>query len=234
MANPAIRAVVIDIEGTTTPISFVHDVLFPFARTHLPALVRTGAFDPAVAAELAAIEEAAPGSDPVTVLMGWMDTDAKHTPLKTLQGLVWRQGYAEGALKGMLYPDVAPRLRKWHAAGCRLFVYSSGSTEAQRLLFGHSDAGDLTGLFDGFFDTRIGAKRSSGSYQAIGREIGLPVDTILFLSDVEEELDAAVEASLVTCQLVRPMDKTAASERHPTADDFMRVEELFDLVRWRA
>jgi enolase-phosphatase E1 len=229
LPKPKIRAVLIDIEGTTTPISFVHDILFPFARARLPDLIRDRATDPAIAAELSAIEQAAPGVDPVTVLLGWMDSDAKHTPLKTLQGLVWRQGYLNGALKGALYPDVAPCLQRWHAAGCALFVYSSGSTEAQRLLFGHSDAGDLSGLFGGFFDTRVGPKRALGSYQAIAAQIGLPPGTILFLSDVGAELDAATEAGLATCQLVRPADKTVASGHHPVADCFPVIEDLYDL-----
>jgi enolase-phosphatase E1 len=229
LPRPSIRAVVVDIEGTTTPISFVHDVLFPFARAHLPGLVSESAAEPAVAAELAAIQQLAPGADPVTVLLGWMDEDAKHTPLKALQGLVWGQGYANGTLKGMLYPDVAPCLRQWHGNGCRLFVYSSGSIDAQRLLFGHSDAGDLTGLFSGFFDTRTGPKRSGASYEAIAAQIGLPPDTILFLSDVEAELDAATTAGFAVCQLVRPTDRTIASARHPTADCFPTVAELFDL-----
>lgn len=223
MSDHAIRAVLTDIEGTTTPIAFVHDMLFPFARANLPAFLRDHAADPAVAAEVDAIRAGSPGHDPVGVLLGWMDRDAKETPLKTLQGLVWRQGYQDGKLQAVLYPDVAPHLRQWHAAGLDLFVYSSGSVAAQRLLFGHSDAGDLSGLFTGFFDTRIGPKRDIASYRAIIGQVEQPAPAILFLSDIEAELDAAAEAGMRTCQLVRPADGTIASTRHPVAAGFDEI-----------
>jgi enolase-phosphatase E1 len=225
-----IRAVVLDVEGTTTPIAFVRDVLFPFARARLPDLLRTRPDDPAVAAELDAVRQAAPGVDPLAVLLGWMDADAKQTPLKALQGLLWREGYESGALHGAMYPDVAPSLRRWHAAGLRLFVYSSGSTEAQRLIFGHSTAGDLTGLLSGYFDTRVGAKREAGSYRAIAESIGMAPGALLFLSDVEAELDAAETAGFATCQLVRTADGTAASARHPGAASFPEVATRFGMT----
>ena len=229
MAEQGIRAVLLDIEGTTTPIAFVHTVLFPYARAGLPALLRDRAADPAVAAELDAVRRLAPGQDPLAVLLGWMDQDAKQTPLKALQGLLWYQGYADGTLKGELYPDVAPALRRWHGAGRGLFVYSSGSEEAQRLIFGHSIAGDLTGLFSGYFDTRTGPKREATSYRAIAEAAGLAPGALLFLSDVEEELDAAAKAGLATCQLVRAADGTAASARHATAAEFGAVEARYAL-----
>lgn len=224
MSDHAIRAVLTDIEGTTTPIAFVHDVLFPFARANLPAFLRDHAADPAVVAEVDAIRAGMPGQDPVEVLLGWIDRDAKETPLKTLQGLVWRQGYTDGKLQAVLYPDVPPRLRAWHEAGLGLFVYSSGSVAAQRLLFGHSDAGDLDGLFTGFFDTRIGPKRDAASYRAIAGQIEHSAPAIVFLSDIEAELDAAAEAGMRTCQLVRPADGTIASTRHPIAARFDEIE----------
>ena len=221
-------AILLDIEGTTTPIAFVRDVLFPFARARLPALLRDRGTDPAVAAELAEIDALAPGQDKLAVLLGWMDADAKATPLKALQGLLWREGYADGTLHGALYPDVAPALRAWHGAGKRLFVYSSGSVEAQRLLFRHSSSGDLSGLFDGYFDTRVGAKREAGSYAAIAATLGLPAGAILFLSDVAAELDAARSAGLSTCQVVRAEDHTLASAHHPVAADLAEVAALID------
>jgi enolase-phosphatase E1 len=223
LPDRAIRAVLTDIEGTTTPIAFVHEALFPFARANMAAFLSARAGDPAVAAELEAIRLAAPARAPVDVLLDWMDRDAKETPLKTLQGLIWEQGYADGKLLGVLYPDVPPCLRQWHAAGAGLFVYSSGSVAAQRLLFGHSDAGDLAGLFSGFFDTRVGAKREAASYRAIAAQIELPPESILFLSDVEVELDAAAAAGLATCQLVRAADKTIASARHKTVESFTAI-----------
>jgi len=226
LPDRTIRAVLTDIEGTTTPISFVHDALFPYARANMAEFLHAHEADPAVAAELDAIRRAAPGRAPVDVLLDWMDRDAKATPLKTLQGLIWRQGYEDGKLLGVLYPDVPPRLRAWHAAGLGLFVYSSGSVAAQRLLFGYSDGGDLAGLFSGFFDTRIGPKRDADSYRAIAAQIEIPPGAILFLSDVEAELDAARAAGLSTCQLVRAADGTIASTRHPVAGSFAGIMQM--------
>ena len=219
-----LAAVLLDIEGTTTPIRFVHDTLFPYARAGLAGLLAR-AQEPDVAAALAEV----PGPDQLATLQGWMDADAKATPLKALQGILWRDGYASGDLHGELYPDVPPCLRRWAAAGLRLCVYSSGSVEAQRLLFGHSAAGDLTPLFTGFFDTRVGAKREAASYATIVQGLFLPAGEVLFLSDIEAELDAAAAAGLRTCQLVRTADGTVASDRHPTAPDFAAVARQFHL-----
>ena len=212
-----IRHILTDIEGTTTAIAFVHRTLFPYAASALEGFLARHAGDPDVAAILADV----PG-DAATTLRGWMAADAKATPLKALQGLIWRQGYADGALRGHLWPDVAPALRAWHAQGIALAIYSSGSEEAQRLLFRHSDAGDLEGLFTGFFDTRIGTKREAASYARIAGGWG----PTLFLSDVVEELDAAREAGLATCQLVRAGDGTQPTGRHPEASDFTAVTAL--------
>jgi enolase-phosphatase E1 len=158
-----------------------------------------------------------------------MAADAKVTALKTLQGLIWAAGFADGRLKGHLWPDVAACLRAWHAGGLKLAVYSSGSVAAQKLLFGHSVAGDLTPLFAGFFDTRIGAKREAAAYGAIAAQLGLAPGEILFLSDVAEELDAAQAAGFATCQLVRAQDGTLASGRHAEAADFPAVARLHGL-----
>jgi len=211
--------VITDIEGTTTPIAFVRDILFPYARRALPAYVATHQDDPDVreAARLA------PDGDALAALLGWMDADAKVPPLKSLQGTLWREGYLAGEIEGVLYPDVAPALRRWHAAGTRLCVYSSGSVEAQKLLFGHTAAGDLCPLFTGFFDTRTGPKRDPASYAAIASALAAAPGTCLFLSDVEAELDAARAAGMQTCQLVRPEDGTEASARHPTQPDFSAI-----------
>ncbi|MDI3306601.1 MAG: acireductone synthase [Acetobacteraceae bacterium] len=222
-------AVLTDIEGTTTSIAFVKDRLFPFAEAALDEFLRDHGMEPEVAAILDKVRAAAPGQAPVAALRAWMAADAKVTPLKALQGLIWRQGYLDGRLKGHLWPDVAPCLRAWAGGGVRLAVYSSGSVEAQRLLFGHSETGDLTPLFAGFFDTRIGAKREAPSYAAIAAALSLPPGEILFLSDVAEELDAAAAAGLRTCQLVRAADGTQPSGRHPEAADFPEVGRQFGL-----
>jgi enolase-phosphatase E1 len=157
------KVVLLDIEGTTTSIAFVKDRLFPFAAEALDGFLAAHGGRPEVAAILAEV----PGPDQAATLRGWMAADAKVTALKALQGLIWAEGYADGRIKGHLWPDVADALRAWHAAGVRLAIYSSDSEAAQRDLFGHSEAGDLTPLLAGFFDTRVGAKREAASYGAI-------------------------------------------------------------------
>ena len=197
-------AIVTDIEGTTTPIDFVHDTLFPYARARLAAFC--------AANRGRKVLEDVP--EPVLdTLLGWMDRDEKITALKTIQGLIWEEGYRAGTLKSVIYPDVPPALKRWSRAGLRLFVYSSGSVPAQKLLFGHSDSGDLTPLFSGFFDTAVGPKRDQASYATICRGAGLAPGETLFLSDVAAELDAARAAGLRTCQLIRPQDRTKPSPR---------------------
>ncbi len=221
----AVRAVLVDIEGTTSSISFVHDVLFPYAREALPGFVRAHGEEPAVrkAIEGAAAEA---GLDPanreaiITTLVGWIDADRKATPLKTLQGMIWERGYREGAFRAHLYPDAAPALAAWHAAGFPVYVYSSGSIHAQKLFFGHSEAGDLTHLFSGWFDTTSGGKRDAASYAGIAQTLALAPETIVFLSDVPEELDAARTAGLLTVWVIREEEgryslSAAANSAHP-------------------
>jgi enolase-phosphatase E1 len=223
MLPPA--AVITDIEGTTTPISFVRDTLFPYARARLEAALSR----PEAAAIVAEVERMVPGRPALATLNRWMDEDAKVTPLKSLQGLIWDAGYADGSLRGALYPDVTPALRRWARSGLKLYVYSSGSVAAQKLLFGHSVDGDLTGLFAGFFDTNVGHKREPESYDRLCIGINVPPAEVLFLSDVEAELDAASSAGLRTCQLVRAEDGTLASERHAVAADFPAAAAAFHL-----
>ncbi len=189
-------------------MSFVFDVLFPYAREHLPAFVGTHADDAQVAMQLDAVrvESGEPRADlerVIEILLGWIAEDRKATPLKALQGMVWQQGYAAGQLKGHVYPDAAEALKRWKAEGYALYVYSSGSIQAQRLIFGCSTAGDLSPLFSGYFDTTSGAKREAQSYRTIAQAIGLPAQDILFLSDVVEELDAARSAGMRTLGLAR-------------------------------
>jgi enolase-phosphatase E1 len=225
----AIRLVVTDIEGTTSPIAFVKEVLFPFAEAELSSFLAARRSDPAVAAVLAEVAARAPGEAPEAALRRWMAADEKVTPLKTLQGMIWEAGFRDGRLRGRLWPDVAPHLRAWRAGGVRLAVFSSGSVAAQRLLFGFSEAGDLTPLFDGFFDTTTGPKREATSYCAILSALSAAAAETLFLSDVEAELDAAAEAGMATCQLVRAADGTRPGTRHPVAADFAAVASRFGL-----
>ncbi|EJL00393.1 acireductone synthase [Pseudomonas chlororaphis] len=203
-----IKAILTDIEGTTSAVSFVFEVLFPYAARQLPDFVRKHASRADVAEQLQAVREAS--GEPVAdvervigILLGWIAEDRKATPLKALQGMVWEQGYRAGQLKGHVYPDAVAALQRWHQAGYRLYVYSSGSIQAQKLIFGCSTAGDLAPLFSGFFDTTSGPKREVQSYQRITQAIGCAPGQILFLSDIVQELDAARSAGLATCGLVR-------------------------------
>jgi enolase-phosphatase E1 len=204
------KAILTDIEGTTSSISFVKDVLFPYARRALPGFVKARGHEPAVRKwlDMVATENGGMCEDAmiVEVLQGWIDEDRKHTALKALQGMLWADGYRSADFTAHIYPDAPVALRAWHAAGIPLYVYSSGSVPAQRLFFGHSDDGDLTGLFSGWFDTEIGGKREADSYRRIADAIGLPAADILFLSDVVEELDAARDAGMQTALIDRRND----------------------------
>lgn len=225
-----IRVVLTDIEGTTSSISFVHDVLFPYAADHLGDFIRAGVEDsPEVREQLDAVATASgvDGNDIdglIDVLQNWIREDRKATPLKTLQGLLWEQGYQRGDFRGHVYADAADYLRYWHDEGYRLYVYSSGSVKAQKLIFGFSDYGDLTPFFSGYFDTRIGAKREAASYQAIADELGVDPGTILFLSDSEAELVAAESVGLQTAWLVR--DGATVQSNRPVMRHFDDVDAL--------
>jgi enolase-phosphatase E1 len=216
------RAIVTDIEGTTSSIRFVHDVLFPYARERMAGFVRAHAEEPQVAAELDAVRrEAGVALDldgVIQQLIAWIDADRKSTPLKALQGMIWEAGFRNGDFTGHVYADAVRHLRDWHARGISLYVFSSGSVQAQRLLFGHSDAGDLTSLFSGFYDTRIGAKRDASAYSAIAADIGLAPADILFLSDIEGELDAARSAGMQTRWLVRDAEPDPAAAHRQVMD----------------
>jgi enolase-phosphatase E1 len=218
-----VDAVVLDIEGTTTSVAFATDVLYPYARERLPGFVRRHRNEPEVAAILDEAREAGGvwNDEAVVVRMcHWMERDQKVTPLKALQGLIWEEGYRNGELVTPLYTDVAPALRDWQARGLRLYIYSSGSVHAQRLIYAHTDAGDLTPLLSGYFDTRTGHKREVASYRRIAEAIGVPPRRILFLSDVREELDAAREAGWRTVWMVRGgLAGLAAAHRRATRFD---------------
>lgn len=200
------KAILTDIEGTTSSIAFVHDVLFPYARARLADFVAARQDELASILDAVRAEAGDPALDVpgcVRKLLQWHDADRKIGPLKALQGLIWAQGYADGVLEGHVYADAVDGLRRWRARGVALYVYSSGSVAAQKLIFGHSSFGDLTPLFSGFFDTAVGGKREGSSYRAIARAIGLAPADILFLSDVAEELDAARGVGLAVTLLAR-------------------------------
>jgi enolase-phosphatase E1 len=210
-----VRAIVVDIEGTTSSLAFVKERLYPYAREHIPDYVREHA---------AAIEDlldevrriegnlALDTSQVVAVLLRWMDDDRKLTPLKALQGLVWQRGFDSGVLCAPVYEDAARALTHWREIGLKLYVYSSGSVAAQRLLFAHTERGDLTALFCGYFDTTTGSKLEAASFRAIARSIGTPAEAILFLSDHAGEIEAARCAGMQAVRVDREPAAASAGE----------------------
>ena len=202
-----IQTILTDIEGTTSSLSFVKDVLFPYSRQRMPTFIHQHARDEKVHAQLDEMRRLT-GTElndeqVVAQLLRWIDEDKKITPLKALQGMIWEAGYRARDFTGHVYEDAARNLKKWKATGLKLYVFSSGSVQAQKLIFGYSDFGDLTPLFSGYYDTTIGNKRETNAYEKIAGDIGLPANAILFLSDIKEELDAARDAGMSTMQLIR-------------------------------
>lgn len=225
-AAMTIKAILTDIEGTTSSIDFVHEVLFPYASRELPGFVRANENEAEIASILQEARNAANAEDADTeqtigILLGWIEEDRKITSLKSLQGHIWKQGYERGGFKGHVYADAVENLRRWQTDGVELYIYSSGSIGAQKLLFGHSDAGDLRPLFSGYFDTESGNKHEAIAYSNIASSIGRSPGDILFLSDVAGELDAAAATGMQTMQLVRNHKVTRGS--HRIAADFDEV-----------
>lgn len=221
-----IKAILTDIEGTTSSLSFVKDVLFPYSRQHLAAFLRAHGAEPAVRAQLQEVQRLAGAAldeaQLIETLVRWIDEDRKLTPLKALQGMIWEEGFRRGDFKGHVYEDAVRGLRRWKQQGLKLYVFSSGSVQAQKLLFAHTEYGDLTPLFEGYFDTTVGAKKEADSYRRIAAAIGLAPQEILFLSDIKEELDAARAAGLRTVQLVRD-PQTRPAPDHPQAQNFDEI-----------
>ena len=231
-----VSAIVLDIEGTTTPIAFVYDVLFPYARAHLPGYLDDPANAAALAEPLRLLQEersreSAVDSPPETghhvrEYIAWlMDRDRKSPGLKLLQGQIWERGYRTGELKGQVFPDVAPALRRWKGAGIDIAIYSSGSVLAQRLLFGSTTDGDLTPLLSQFFDTGVGPKTSSDSYTRIARDLGRQPREVLFVSDVIAELGAAKAAGCQVLLCVRPGNKPQPAHHHSIIDTFEDIDQ---------
>lgn len=224
-----IKAIVTDIEGTTSSLSFVKDVLFPYARERMAAFVREHGQEATVRGLLDDVraEAGKPLSDTecAALLLRWIDEDKKITPLKALQGLIWESGYRQGDFAGHVYDDAVRNLRRWKHQGIALYVFSSGSVQAQRLIFGYSNHGDLTPLFSGYFDTTVGGKRDVEAYRKIAAAITLEPAQILFLSDIKEELDAARAAGMHTVWLVRE-GPSATPAVHPQVRDFDAVQPL--------
>lgn len=235
-----IRAVVLDVEGTTTPISFVYDVLFPFARREMPAYVREHIDSPELGDTFRQlhdewIHDSVPGATTppwrddnreeriasIAAYAEWlMDRDRKSPGLKALQGHIWKRGYDNGALHGEVFPDVPDALARWRAAGLKIAIFSSGSVLAQQTLFRTTHSGDLTRSIDAYFDTGVGPKSAPESYGRIAASLGYPPDVLLFISDVPAELEAARAAGLAVLMCYRPGNRTTPAHQWDTVHDF--------------
>lgn len=237
------RGILLDIEGTTSSISFVYDVMFPFVRRELVRFLREKWNEPDVAAACESIArdaghsslaewERSTGADGevtghelvASEVIRLMDRDVKATGLKALQGLIWEAGFASGELQAHVYEDVPPALKRWNTSGLDVRIYSSGSIQAQKLFFGHTIAGDLLPLLSGHYDTTTGPKREPASYKTIANEFGLSPPEILFLSDVVAELDAAKGAGLQTGLVLRPGNPEQPAHGHPVLQRFDEID----------
>ena len=227
------RAMLLDIEGTTTPIAFVHEVLFSYARTHAKNFLSANSDSEEVQADIALLreehaEDVRNDRNPPPLVEDYVEwliaLDRKSTGLKSLQGTIWRKGYLEGSLKSQVYPDVAPAMERWHVAGLSINIFSSGSVLAQQLLFAHTEAGDLTQFIDHYFDTNVGKKAEAESYRRIAATLTLPANEIVFISDVVSELEAANEAGMKTLLSLRPGNPAQDSpERFKTIRSFDEI-----------
>src|SRR5688572_1602661 len=228
-----VRAILLDIEGTTTPIAFVHEVLFSYARTHARDFLATNSNSAEVNADVALLREEHAADlnkgnhppDSITDYVDWLiERDRKSTGLKSLQGKIWRHGYVDGSLKSQIYADVAPALERWRARGLSIDIFSSGSVLAQQLLFAHTEAGDLTKFIDNYFDTNVGKKGEAESYRRIAEALSLNANEIVFISDVVSELEAANEAGMKTLLSLRPGNPPQDSpERFKTIRSFDEI-----------
>ena len=229
-----IKCVLTDIEGTTSSIEFVHKVLFPYSRENFYPFLMSNK-DPEIEALVFKIWTECLSKNPALsvdrkeiakLLQTWVDEDRKEGSLKTIQGRIWKQGFEAYAYYGHMYSEVKQYLEKWKSEGLRLAIYSSGSVEAQKLLFKHSSSGDLSGLITDYFDTEVGHKREATSYRKIAER--LEPSEILFLSDISQELDAAATSGFQTCQLLR--DPCPTGSRHPAHIDFVGVDAMIHKV----
>lgn len=229
-AKVMIKKILLDIEGTTTSISFVHDVLFPYAKLHLFDFVRNNITNIQIKEiindTIKTIYEEDGKSitedEAIKVLLHWIDIDRKHNALKILQGIIWKSGYENGDYKAHVYNDVLPCIKEWISSGMSIYIYSSGSVKAQKLLFKHTECGDLTPFISGYFDLLVGNKQDCNSYVKIIDQIKEEPKNILFLSDSVNELDAAMLANMSTTQLVRP--GTSLCQNHPTVNNFKELD----------
>ena len=220
-----IKGILLDIEGTTTPISFVYDVLFPFARRHAAEFVKNANLNELQHEHENDIRQGTNpppwSAGPLAYIHWLMDRDRKSTPLKAIQGRIWREGYLAGELLGQVFDDVGPAFERWRRQNKLICIYSSGSALAQKLLFGHTTAGDLTNYISRYFDTTIGHKVEADSYRRIADELQLAPAEIVFISDAITELDAARAAGMKTILALRPGNHPVESPvTHPAVTSF--------------
>jgi len=236
-----VRAVLLDIEGTTTPITFVHQDLFPYARARVRDYLLAHAATTETEADIAALEQQhaldlADHFDRPMLLEGpkriasiidyvhWLiDRDSKSTALKSIQGRIWQAGYADGSLKAPIFADVTPALARWHAANLEIGIFSSGSVLAQQLLFAHTEVGDITHFIGNYFDTTTGSKTAVNSYTNIASALSRAEREILFISDVTAELDAASAAGMQTLLCLRPGNSLQREENHLSVRSFDEI-----------
>jgi enolase-phosphatase E1 len=243
-SKSSLRGILLDIEGTTSPIDFVFEVLFPYARLHLEEHLKRKAGSKELELDLLQLREehvkdvaealappdwidAPPDAQLQSVVryIFWlMDRDRKSPGLKSLQGKIWQEGYLKGELKSQVFPDVPPALKDWKEKNLDVRIFSSGSVLAQRLLFANTEAGDLSGFLNGYFDTNIGPKTSAESYRRIAAEFHLAASQVLFVSDVIKELDAASSSGMKTLLSVRPGNPPQPKEHaHGVISSFSEI-----------
>jgi len=221
-----IKVILTDIEGTISSISFVKDVLFPFARKNLAVFVKDQAANPEVAEIISQVKKECGHEmtldEVVETLAKWSDEDKKITPLKTLQGLIWEDGFKKNVFKAHIYADALEKMRAWKNQGLPIYVYSSGSVFAQKLFFTYNEAGNILPLFSGHYDTTVGGKKEAASYVRIAADLKTDPAEILFLSDIVEELDAAAEVGMRTILICR--DGKIPQTRQRVETDFKSID----------
>lgn len=219
------KLILLDIEGTVSPLAFVHEVMFPYARQRAGSYLRTH-WGSGVISQLARDAGQAAFATPAdaeAAVLKLMDADAKVTGLKQLQGLIWEEGFRNGELRSRIFDDVPHALAEWCRKGCDIRIYSSGSVHAQKLFFSHTKRGDLSVHFSGYYDTTTGSKKDAASYRAIATDCGLAAEQILFVSDVVDELNAAQSAGMFTALAVRPGNKLQPESSHPRIENFSEI-----------
>ena len=227
-----IRGILLDIEGTTTPIAFVHDVLFAYARQHVRDYLTNHFNEADVRADIQLMRDEPDAgafdvddvNSIVTHVNRLIDFDRKSTGLKSLQGKIWHEGYADGTLRAQVFADVAPALARWRVAGLTVSIFSSGSVLAQQLLFAHTEAGDLTPFISHYFDTGVGKKGDPESYRRIAEGIGIKSGETLFISDVVTELAAAREAGMKTALSIRP-----GNQPQPSPEQYRNIHSFDEI-----